>query len=668
MTYISGGSASTTATSYVTGGSSSTTATSFITTGNSTPLSLGSVTGTIAVTEEDDSSAITGEAPPTGSIAATEADDTSAITGQIINVGTIAVTEADDTSVINAAAIYDITGAMDATEADDTLSSVSWVSVTGTLITDEEGDFVDANEDFFGIVTLNVVEKLSTRNRYSRLQIPPVPADIPPAARRYLETTFRYIQDEFNRLGAFQFEAIDLVGDQIAAQQELIANIIPLVPVTPDVPPPTLPPWNPNPVTPIYNDGGFTYFTVPPPNCTGGGGYLEYELQRQNLSNPIWETIYTSTTTTGGVIGIPDSNFSTTYTYRLRWRSVCNGVPGAWTNGDPFLIPDTWGVCPDDPLNYTNDPDIADIVAYVPYICPPTSVEELVSGSVAAIGPGYGGGLVGVNWHLILGNPDTDGVAASGLAPAANGINYPRRLRVMGVAPAGMDDFERFVFRVGPLSVGFNRSNGDVVPFAAVSTSDGTKLAQTTTNMSQGTTQRLFEAIIDGTTLTVYLDGIPQASVSLGGATVTQQTPATWALVLPALGAARDGIAYKTAEITPDETLTYTGTEAGVQTTGTYGNVRVVASGKVFYFAGAYTDPEVAGGSIGVYHTGMRFRLGTGAWQHIEAVGGPYTEEQPGNEYTFVFDAGGEKISFRISDSIYTDNTGSFNIDVYDLD
>jgi hypothetical protein len=64
-------------------------------TGESPPSS---VTGTIAVTEANDTSNATGTVTVTGTIAVTEANDTSSATGTVTVTGTIAVTEANDTS------------------------------------------------------------------------------------------------------------------------------------------------------------------------------------------------------------------------------------------------------------------------------------------------------------------------------------------------------------------------------------------------------------------------------------------------------------------------------------------------------------------------------------------------------------------------------------------
>jgi hypothetical protein len=64
-------------------------------TGESPPES---VTGTIAVTEANDTSSATGTVTVTGTIAVTEANDTSSATGTVTVTGTIAATEANDTS------------------------------------------------------------------------------------------------------------------------------------------------------------------------------------------------------------------------------------------------------------------------------------------------------------------------------------------------------------------------------------------------------------------------------------------------------------------------------------------------------------------------------------------------------------------------------------------
>lgn len=658
-TYVDGGNASRTTTSYVDGGNASRTTTSYVNGG----VAAGSdPNGEIVVIEEDDAAAFEGFIHPAGTITITEEDDTAAFAGTITTYGTIAATEYQDEFAGIAAAYYDITGTILVTEEDDDPTLNGWMNGFGTINITEEGDFVDANEDFFGVVTTNVTEQLSEAMRHSRLMIPQVPAEIEPAARRYLETVFRNLQDEFNRLGNFQYKAVSLINTQIQAQQDLITTIIPLIPVNPSNPPSTPPSWNPNPTTP-YPSGDDIIFTIPFPTCIGG--HMEFEIQRQNLANPTWTTIIQGTSS-GGQIAIPASYFTDEYTYRIRWRQVCSGVPGDWVNGDPWTLPDTWGVCPDEPTAYLDADNFNDIVAFVPYLCPPSSIRELVSGEVGQIGQGFGGIIVTATHHTLLGNPDQGGQAGTGPAPGASGADYPRRLQIYASVPSGMGDAERLVFRVGGMQVGFNRANGDILPFASISTDGGTVLAQSTDPIGVSATLRLFEAYLEESTLRVEYNGDVVASASVTD-DPTEETNATWSIALPSNGAARSGIAWNAIAPTLVEELTLNSTNStGMTTVGTYDEVRVVISGSWSYYAGAFGDAEAGFGSLSGHAPRVVMKFGSGAWTHIEPIGGPYTVPEPDHTYTFLVDAGGQTISFKIQDSVYTDNIGSLSIQIFE--
>lgn len=103
------------------------------------------VTGTIGATEGNDTSAISGVETQSGVIAATEGDDTSNFAGTVANpiIGTIAVTEEDDTAAFSGTSTSPaITGTIGVTEGDDTSNFAGTVvppAVTGT-ITATEGD------------------------------------------------------------------------------------------------------------------------------------------------------------------------------------------------------------------------------------------------------------------------------------------------------------------------------------------------------------------------------------------------------------------------------------------------------------------------------------------------------------------------------------------------
>jgi hypothetical protein len=124
------------------------------------PASAG-VTGTVAVTEADDTSTATGTETFTGTSAATEAADTSTVTGTETFTGTAAATEAADTSTASGTETFtgtsatteeadtstasgthteNVTGSAAATEADDTSTASGTETFTGTSATTEADD------------------------------------------------------------------------------------------------------------------------------------------------------------------------------------------------------------------------------------------------------------------------------------------------------------------------------------------------------------------------------------------------------------------------------------------------------------------------------------------------------------------------------------------------
>jgi hypothetical protein len=118
-----------------------------------------SVTGTIAVTDAADTSSITGTETFSGTIAVTDAADTSAITGTETFSGTIAVTDANDTSSITGTPASSPTGTIAVTDANDTAAfsgtSVN-PSVTGTITVTEANDTssITASQQFPGTITV----------------------------------------------------------------------------------------------------------------------------------------------------------------------------------------------------------------------------------------------------------------------------------------------------------------------------------------------------------------------------------------------------------------------------------------------------------------------------------------------------------------------------------
>lgn len=113
----------------------------------------GSITGTIAVTEAADTTAIAATETFSGTIAVTEANDSTAITGVETFTGTIAVTEdADSTAIVG---VETFTGTIEVTEVDDTTSIDAITGFTGTIAITEADDTtaVSAVETFSGTIS-----------------------------------------------------------------------------------------------------------------------------------------------------------------------------------------------------------------------------------------------------------------------------------------------------------------------------------------------------------------------------------------------------------------------------------------------------------------------------------------------------------------------------------
>ncbi len=104
------------------------------------PASTGR-TGTLAVTEADDTLASTGVTPIVGTASITEAADTSTATGVVPIVATASITEAADTVVatgtVGASAI---SGVLAVTEASDTVTATGVLPVVGVASITEAGD------------------------------------------------------------------------------------------------------------------------------------------------------------------------------------------------------------------------------------------------------------------------------------------------------------------------------------------------------------------------------------------------------------------------------------------------------------------------------------------------------------------------------------------------
>lgn len=96
------------------------------------------VDGTLNVTEQDDSIAVTGALTIAGTLNLTEQDDTSQKAGTISIVGTVNVTEGDDT--ISASANLAIIGSVNTTELDDSIVGSGVAGILTSAITEVTGN------------------------------------------------------------------------------------------------------------------------------------------------------------------------------------------------------------------------------------------------------------------------------------------------------------------------------------------------------------------------------------------------------------------------------------------------------------------------------------------------------------------------------------------------
>lgn len=100
---------------------------------------LATITGTLATTNADDTSAASGTTTVVGTLAKTNANDTSAAAGTTTVLGTLARTNANDTSAASGATT--VVGTLATTNANDTLAaSGSAGAVSGTLATTNAND------------------------------------------------------------------------------------------------------------------------------------------------------------------------------------------------------------------------------------------------------------------------------------------------------------------------------------------------------------------------------------------------------------------------------------------------------------------------------------------------------------------------------------------------
>jgi hypothetical protein len=127
------------------------------------------ITGTLNVTEADDTLASTGALAISGSLAVTEASDSLAATGALALAGSLAVTEADDT--LASTGTLPLAGSLSVTEEGDTLASTSALAISGSLSVTEEGDTLSSTGSAAGTGSLNVTEESDTLSSTGALAI-----------------------------------------------------------------------------------------------------------------------------------------------------------------------------------------------------------------------------------------------------------------------------------------------------------------------------------------------------------------------------------------------------------------------------------------------------------------------------------------------------------------
>jgi hypothetical protein len=91
------------------------------------------VTGSLARTNANDTSAASGSTTVTGSLARTNANDTSSASGTTTVTGSLATTNANDTISASGAVGSDVTGTVNATNANDTSAASGTTTVTGSV-------------------------------------------------------------------------------------------------------------------------------------------------------------------------------------------------------------------------------------------------------------------------------------------------------------------------------------------------------------------------------------------------------------------------------------------------------------------------------------------------------------------------------------------------------
>lgn len=186
-------------------------------------IQLPFITGTISVTDENDTASITGNVAATGvtgTISATDTDDTANITGAVLIpiTGTILVTDQDDIANIQGAVEVNVD-----THDGFTREEIRRARNLDRKIREKQLALLKAQRDAKTrrkqqIADLVDPPKVVAKSQQNKLQsIQEVKADIPLADTQELERSIAYLENQRNKL----FRAVELRQQQAYIQAQL---------------------------------------------------------------------------------------------------------------------------------------------------------------------------------------------------------------------------------------------------------------------------------------------------------------------------------------------------------------------------------------------------------------------------------------------------------------
>lgn len=168
---------------------------------------------------------------------------------------------------------------------------------------------------------------------------------------------------------------------------------------------------------PTDDGGGGSVFPIPdPPGGTGGpvggtGCWWEWQIQVVNLTTGLWDDTTYSGTAAGNIgnIAFDISVLDPLRVYRMKYREVCNGVPGPWQYGGPFTGGADWadncGGLDVSDSRFVAPYDDADLWV-IPYMCfvegEGLFIREYLSGVEIIPGMGYRIGYTDAEGEVLL--------------------------------------------------------------------------------------------------------------------------------------------------------------------------------------------------------------------------------------------------------------------------